>query len=72
MLPLKMSPEERDAALDRFLEKYKKRGFTCVSRTATSAELHKPARFPRWLFPEQNRIVVIDEDGSIYVEKVRY
>jgi hypothetical protein len=69
MTPAGLSLDEREEALTRFLEKYARRGFKVVSRTATTAELFKPARFPEWLFPEQTRYVDIDEIGRIYVSK---
>ena len=70
MEPAKMSLEERQAAFELFLKKYLARGFEQVSRTPTTAELHKPARFPQWWFKEQTLFTDIDEDGTIYVRKV--
>lgn len=64
-----LSLEERNIVLSRFLRKYLQRGFTIVTRTPTTAELYKPARFPAWLFPEKTIFVDIEETGSIYVRK---
>lgn len=70
MDPAQLSPDERNDALTRFLEKYKKRGFRIVSRTSTTAVLLKLSRFPEWLFPEQTLYIDIDETGWVYVRKV--
>lgn len=64
-----LSQVERQEALTRFIGKYVKRGFQIVSRSPTTAELFKPARFPVWLFPEQTYFLDIDVDGAIYVRK---
>ena len=70
MVPAELSHNERKEALSKFLEKYYKRGFQLVSRTETTAELFKPARFPGWLFREETRYVDIDELGVIYVRSM--
>ncbi len=62
-----LSQDERSEALTKFLIKYHKRGFQLLSRSPTTAELYKPARFPDWLFREESRYVYIDERGVIYV-----
>ena len=67
MVPDQLSLDERNIALTHFLRKYSKRGFQIVTRTETTAELHKPARFPSWLFHEETRYVDIDATGVIYV-----
>lgn len=69
MEPVRLSLDEREAKLTRYLEKYLRRGFTIVSRSPTTAELYKPARFPAWLFPEQTLYIDIEETGWIYVTK---
>ena len=70
MEPAGLSPTERQDALTRFLERYIKRGYTIVSRSPTTAELYKPARFPAFLFREQTLYIDIEKTGSIYVRKV--
>lgn len=67
MIPAKLSQDERKEALTKFLDKYYRRGFQLVSRSPTTAELYKPARFPGWLFREETRYIDIDETGVIYV-----
>jgi hypothetical protein len=69
MVPATLSSEERQEALTRFLVKYAKRGYTLVSRSPTTAELYKPARFPNFLFHEQTLYIDIDERGWVYVRK---
>jgi hypothetical protein len=70
MNPAPLSPDEREEALTRFLERYFRRGFTITSRTPTTAELYKPSRFPALLFHEQTLYIDIDDTGMIYVRKV--
>jgi len=69
MTPAGLSLPERQEALERFLQKYLRRGYQIISHTPTTAELYKPARFPAWLFPEQTRYIDIDDEGRIYVSK---
>lgn len=69
MDPAAVSPSERQDALSRFLERYLKRGYKIVSRSPTTAELCKPARFPEWLFREKTLYIDIQDSGWIYVRK---
>ncbi|TAH52573.1 MAG: hypothetical protein EYC68_07335 [Chloroflexota bacterium] len=62
-----MSLTEREDVLTRYLEKYLKRGYIVISRSPTSAELNRPARFPARLFPEKIRFIEIDDFGEIHV-----
>lgn len=66
-----LSPEERHATLSRFLAKYAKRGFEVVERNSTSAELHKPARFPAVFFPSETLYIEVEPNGKIWISKVR-
>jgi hypothetical protein len=67
MNPAKLSPDERAKVLSHFLRKYLQRGYQLISYSPTTAELHRPSRFPHWLFPEKTRFVDIDESGLIYI-----
>jgi hypothetical protein len=69
MYPATLSPDERKEALSRFLARYLQRGYQVVSRSPTTAEIHKPASFPEWLFKEETCFVDIDEKGLIYIRK---
>lgn len=69
MEPAQVSLEDRTAILLRFIRKYTQRGFTVVTRTPTTVELFRPARFPGWLFREQSIYLDIDETGTIYLRK---
>lgn len=69
MEPAPLSLDERTKLLARFLRRYTQRGFTIVTRTGTTAELFRPARFPDWLFREQSVFIDIDETGTIYKRK---
>ncbi len=70
MEPAALSSDERQEALSRFIEKHYTREYRVISRSATTAELYRPARFPSWLFPEQTLYLDIDEKGWVYVRKV--
>lgn len=67
MLSDKLPLERRKRALDQFVENYLTQGYKLNSRTATTAELFRPARFPTWLFREKTLFVAIDEIGWIYL-----
>lgn len=69
MPPAGLSLDARQEALDRFIEKYLRRGFKLNSHGPTTAELYRAPRFPLWLFPEQTIFVDIDERGRIYIVK---
>lgn len=69
MTPAGLSLQERQEALERFLQKYLRRGYQIISHTPTTAEIYKPAHFPAWVFREQTRYIDIDETGRIYVFK---
>lgn len=64
-----LSDTERHMRLNHFVRKYLQRGYLYASHTQFSAELHRPARFPHWLFPEMTLFVSIDPDGRIFVER---
>jgi hypothetical protein len=67
VLPDKLPLERRTRALDQFVQNYLTRGYKLNSRTATTAELYRPARYPAWLFREKTVFVAIDEIGRIYL-----
>ena len=64
-----LSLDERQEKLTRFIEKYQRRGYEIVSRSPTTVEMFKPARFPAFLFPEHTYYIDIEPDGVIYVRK---
>ena len=66
-----LTDTERHMRLNHFVRKYLKRGYEYASHSQFSAELHRPARFPRWWFPETTLYVSIDPEGRIFVERRR-
>ena len=66
-----LSDVERQMRLTHFIRKYLRRGFVYKTHTEFVAELHRPARFPRWLFPETTLFVDIDPNGNICVSRRR-
>lgn len=64
--------EQRRAALQWYVERCLKKGFSIQSRSATTAELYKPAGFPAFLRREQTKYVQVDQHGRVYVRTSQY
>lgn len=68
-----MSPvplEERKQRFNNFIEQRVARGFKVISRSDTTAELHKPPTFPRVLTRSLTVFADVDDYGRIWVRKV--
>ena len=66
-----LSDTERHMRLNHFVRKYLQRGYSYAAHSQFSAELHRPARFPHWLFRETTLYVNIDPEGRIFVARRR-
>lgn len=67
-----MSDSEREVRFEQFLTRFLHRGYVYRSHTKFTAELYRPARFPRFIFRETSLFLDIDPEGRIYVRKREY
>lgn len=72
MLDAPQNFKDRRATLESYVQRRLKRGFQIVSRSDTTAELHKPAKFPAFLRREQTIYVDVDEQGRLFIHKSEY